>query len=138
MGERRGTCSTKHALLARLAAEQEIPIALMLGIYQMNARNTPGVETVLARYGLASIPEAHCYLEYAGERIDVTRNLSGAEPIGPMMYEETIAPERIGSYKIAFHRRHLREFAQRAGTRLNLDFEALWIIREECIAALGE
>jgi hypothetical protein len=31
--EGRGTCSTKHPLLAELATEQELPVFLMLGIY---------------------------------------------------------------------------------------------------------
>jgi hypothetical protein len=39
--EGRGTCSTKHALLAELATEQRLPVALVLGIYLMNERNTP-------------------------------------------------------------------------------------------------
>ena len=56
-----GTCSSKHALLAGLAAAQRLPVALMLGIYLMNERNTPGIGPVLARYGLAEIPEAHCF-----------------------------------------------------------------------------
>ena len=33
--EQRGTCSTKHALLRRLAIEQRIDLVLMLGIYEM-------------------------------------------------------------------------------------------------------
>jgi hypothetical protein len=39
----KGTCSTKHALLAALAHEQNLPVVLTLGIYDMHARNTPGV-----------------------------------------------------------------------------------------------
>ena len=70
--EGRGTCSTKHALLAELATEQRLPLVLMLGIYLMNERNTPGVDRVLARHGLAEIPEAHCYLMNDGLRVDVT------------------------------------------------------------------
>src|SRR6185369_1548349 len=34
--EGHGTCSTKHALLRRLALEQDIDIALVIGIYEMN------------------------------------------------------------------------------------------------------
>src|SRR5580700_6606875 len=71
--EKRGTCSTKHALLRRLAIEQNLDIALVLGIYEMTEENTPGVGAVLAKYGLAILPEAHCYLRAAGRRIDVTR-----------------------------------------------------------------
>src|SRR5215813_13450772 len=62
--ENRGTCSTKHALLAELAREQGLPVVLTLGIYEMHERNTPGVGVVLDRYGLLYIPEAHCYLRY--------------------------------------------------------------------------
>src|SRR5204862_2107860 len=62
--ERRGTCTTKHALLAILAAEQGVDLALTVGIYEMNEANTPGVGAVLAAHGLATIPEAHCYLTW--------------------------------------------------------------------------
>ena len=41
LNERKGTCGTKHALLKSLATERALPIRLMLGIYEMNARNTP-------------------------------------------------------------------------------------------------
>lgn len=41
--EGRGTCSTKHALLAELARENSLPVALVLGVYEMDGANTPGV-----------------------------------------------------------------------------------------------
>src|SRR5215813_2060548 len=66
--EGRGTCSTKHALLAELACEQNLPIVLTLGIYEMHEWNTPGTGKVLDQYGLSFIPEAHCYLTYGGQR----------------------------------------------------------------------
>ena len=34
LSEGLGTCSTKHALLAELAREQQLPIVLTLGIYK--------------------------------------------------------------------------------------------------------
>lgn len=34
--EKRGTCSTKHAFLAALADENEIPVKFMFGYYYMN------------------------------------------------------------------------------------------------------
>ena len=51
--EGRGTCSAKHALLAQLANEQGVKIALTIGMYEMTERNTPGVWAVLPlqRYG---------------------------------------------------------------------------------------
>jgi hypothetical protein len=134
--EGRGTCTTKHALLAELAREQRIEMHLMLGIFEMEERNTPGVGSVLERYGLTRIPEAHCYLRYKGARIDVTGVPAGAEPIEKFLYEEPITLEQIGAYKIALHRRFLQEWTV-TGAGQGRSLEDAWRIREECIAALS-
>ena len=99
--EKRGTCSTKHALVRRLAIEQKADIALVLGIYEMTEQNTPGVGDVLGKYGLATLPEAHCYLRTAGKRIDVTRTArrAPAEPIRRFLHEEEIDPTQITNYQ---------------------------------------
>jgi hypothetical protein len=101
LNERKGTCGTKHALQQALAGEQALPIRLMLGIYEMNARNTPGIVRVLEEHHLPYIPEAHCYLVHQDRRIDVTRNFDDRElePIAAFLIEEEIATEQIGEYK---------------------------------------
>jgi Transglutaminase-like superfamily len=101
LNERKGTCSTKHALLKALAGEQGLPIRLMLGIYEMDARNTPGIGHVLEEHHLPCIPEAHCYLVHQERRIDVTRNLDEREfePIAAFLIEEEITTEQISEYK---------------------------------------
>lgn len=133
--EGRGTCSTKHALLCRLALEQNLHVALIVGVYQMNERNTPGVGAVLQRYSLGSIPEAHCYLRAFGKRIDVTREVFPSEPIVEFIHEEEIAPDQIGAHKRDLHRSFLCHWmAQEA---LAVTLEDLWSIREQCIAALS-
>src|SRR5713226_4415697 len=137
--EGRGTCSTKHALLAELAREQDLPVVLALGIYEMNERNTPGVGVVLNRYGLQHIPEAHCYLRYEGVRIDITR--SGADPTEPInrfLHEEAIIPEQIGDYKVQLHQRFLRSWLANTEMVGGRSFAEIWKIREECIAALAQ
>ena len=138
--EGKGTCSTKHALLAAIAHEQDLVVVLTLGIYDMHERNTPGVGAVLARYHLASLPEAHGYLTYEGQRIDITR--SGAEPAEPItqfLYEEAIVPEQIGDFKVTLHRQFMQTWvnnnAEIGGGR---SFEDVWRSREECIAALAQ
>jgi hypothetical protein len=133
LAEGRGTCSTKHALLAALAREHDSPVELRLGIYEMDGDNTPGVGPVLRRHGLGALPEAHCYLAYRGSRLDLTRT-GRTEPIGDFLHEETIKPEGIGTYKVDMHRRFVREWA----SQRDLDFEQVWRIREECILALSE
>src|SRR6516165_7865927 len=107
--EQRGTCSTKHALLRRLAVEQGFDLALVLGIYEMTERNTPGVGPVLQRHGLNGLLEAHCYLLTGGKRIDVTRapSVRRVEPIERFLYEVEIDPEQIIHYKNAVHKQFL-------------------------------
>jgi hypothetical protein len=126
-----------HATLAELAREQHLDVQLMLGIYEMTERNTPGVGAVLNRYGLTYIPEAHCYLRYESERIDVTGVAAGAEPIDGFLHEEPITIEQIGQYKNDLHRRFLRDWIARTDTVSGRSVEDVWRIREECIAALG-
>jgi hypothetical protein len=136
--EGKGTCSTKHALLAALAREHRLPVTLMLGIYEMHERNTPGTGVILAQYGLRLIPEAHCYLSYRGTRIDITR--SGAQPSEPIetfLYEEAIDPDQIGAYKIERHQRFLKQWLATTNETGMRSWEEIWHIREECIAALS-
>ena len=137
LAERRGTCSTKHALLAAVALEQNLPVSLTIGIYDMAEANTPGVGRVLAAHGLESIPEAHCYLAYSSRRVDITR--SGVSPqtsIAHFHKEWAIEPPQIGAHKIALHQQYLREWL-RERRDLSVTVEEIWRIREACILALG-
>lgn len=137
--EGRGTCSTKHALLAELAHEQDLPIVLALGIYEMHERNTPGSGVVLDKYGLQCIPEAHCYLRYGGVRIDITRSgTEPTEPIGRFLHEEAIIPAQIGDYKVQLHQQFLRSWMANANVVGGRSFAEVWKIREECILALAQ
>jgi len=135
--EGHGTCSTKHALLRRLALEQDIDIALVIGIYEMNQENTPGVGDVLEKYGLKNLPEAHCYLRSGQMKVDVTREMRGyRSEIPGFVYEEEIAPDQIGDYKASVHRRFLKQWMERRTLGTGHTLDDLWRIREECIAAL--
>jgi hypothetical protein len=133
--ENRGTCSTKHALLARLAGEQELAVELMVGIYEMDGENTPGISEVLEHYGIERIPEAHCYLRFNCERIDVTRTVVG-KPVSAWLFEQVISPDQIGAYKVALHQRFMREWIATASHPYT--FPKLWQAREACIEALGQ
>lgn len=134
LGEGRGTCSTKHALLAALAAEHDRTVELALGIYEMNGENTPGVGDALCRHGLDRVPEAHCYLIHGGRRVDLTRQGAPGETITTFLHEERIEPHQIGRHKVALHREFVRRWAEERG----LDPERVWQAREDCIASLVE
>jgi hypothetical protein len=136
LSEKRGTCSTKHALLRRLAFEQQLPVQLVLGIFEMSGENTPGVGSVLKKHGLGSLPEAHCYLRASGRRVDATWDFDGELSFDFLHEEEISAAEQIGLYKTSIHQQFLsRWLAQGAGRAWGLD--EIWKIREECIHALS-
>jgi len=136
--ESRGTCSTKHALLRRLAIEQRLDVTLWVGVYEMTAANTPGVARILQNYGLERLPEAHCYLRRGETRIDLT--FADVPPLigsDTFLYEEQIAPEQIGEYKKNLHFKFLERWAtQRSAKQYPAD--KLWQIREQCIDALSQ
>lgn len=131
--EKRGACSTKHALLKVLADEIDLSLDLVIGIYPMNEQNTKGVGPVLTKYNLPYIPEAHCYLVYQGHRFDFTRHDNhSAEPISEFLYEKVIQPKDIGEKKIKIHKDFLKQHFH------NRSLNEIWQAREECIEALSK
>jgi hypothetical protein len=136
LSEQRGTCSTKHALLRRLALEQRLHVQLVLGIFEMSGKNTPGVGSVLKKHGLESLPEAHCYLRADGRRIDATRDFDG-ELSFDFLHEEEISAEQIGSYKTSVHQQFLSRWLVQGDAGHGWSLDKIWKIREECICALS-
>jgi hypothetical protein len=130
-----GTCSTKHALLATLALEHGVELPLMLGIFEMNAANTPAVGPVLRDVGLSSIPEAHCYLAWGKARVDLTGIASPSER--HFLQEERIRPADIPQAKERRHREFLDAWRMKEGLAPTWSLDALWTVRERCIAALS-
>jgi hypothetical protein len=131
-----GTCSSKHKFLAILAREcGQTDVRLSVGLYEMCERNTPGVGPVLDSVRMQYIPEAHCYLAWRGQRYDFTGVPTGhASPFESLLEERQMAPEDLPEAKLRFHRQAVFSWAEKRG----LDFERVWEIREQCIAALSQ
>ncbi|MEL6136401.1 MAG: hypothetical protein AAFQ61_07355 [Cyanobacteria bacterium J06626_23] len=70
--ENRGTCTTKHSLFARLAAELGVPIYKNNGFYRLNDAIVTGVSAILAPHGLTYIPQMHCFLQHQDSWVDLT------------------------------------------------------------------
>jgi hypothetical protein len=136
--EGRGTCSSKHALLAHVARAHAAPVELVVGTYEMDGHNTPGVGPVLAAHGLDCVLEAHCYLRHAGTRIDLTwaRERPAAELV--LRDEQVIEPEDVAEEKPRRHRELLARWCEDSPRARGLSPDQVWRIREACIAALGE
>lgn len=135
--EGRGTCSSKHAFLRMVAVESGHPeVKLVMGLYNMNAVNTPGIGNALVEAGLAFIPEAHCYLKWQGNRIDLTNTQSDIHRIEEDILSETeIEAWQVGEWKVNAHQQFLRNWIGEVG--LDIGFEEVWAVREGCIANLS-
>ena len=134
--EGKGTCSSKHAFLAKVAAENHLEeVQLFIGIYKMNAINTPGIGASLQQHKLDYIPEAHCYLKIEGVSKDFTSAASNFSNIEQELMEEIeITSSQVVNFKIAYHQKFLRKWL--VDQDIHLNFEELWSIREQCIENL--
>jgi hypothetical protein len=70
--ESKGTCTTKHAVIATLAAELTLPIVKHVGIYSMTEEIVTGTNEILAKYNLPYVPMVHCFLVYDEYRVDLS------------------------------------------------------------------
>jgi hypothetical protein len=70
--EKMGSCTTKHAVIATLAAELGLPIEKSIGIYAMTEAIVAGTGTIIGKYGLPCVPMVHCLLVYGEHWVDLT------------------------------------------------------------------
>ena len=133
--DRRGTCSSKHRLLAVAARDSGCAeLRLTVGIYRMSEANTPGVGHVLSRTGRPYVPEAHCYLVSPDGRFDFTGLTGGKEsPFTVLEGEYVVDPDVLPEVKSQLHKRAIDAW----GAEVGLSSGDAWALREECIAALS-
>ena len=136
--ENKGTCSSKHSFLKKIADLNNFDnVKLILGIYRMNHLNTPKIGSIISDNGLDYIPEAHCYLKLNHRRIDITNSNADIENlINDIIDEIEIEPEQVVTFKINYHKRYLQNWILE--NEINLDFEKIWEIREQCIKRLEQ
>lgn len=136
--EQRGTCSSKHALLKRIADLNRIKnVKLMLAIFKMNERNMPAIGDALHGEPIDYIPEAHCYLRISGDPLDVTNMNSCYENIAADIIEEQeIYPEDIIEFKEQYQRDFIKNWIVDENIPLSLD--RIWQLREKCIANMSD
>lgn len=136
--ENKGTCSSKHALVKQIGDSNQIEsVSLILCMYQMTEANTKGIGTYLSDHDLDYIPEAHCFLMINGKRIDLTNPNSDMSKLEAAILEEKeIMPYQVDQYKVDYHKAYIANWAKKM--QLMMSLEALWSIREKCIAHLAQ
>lgn len=131
-----GTCSTKHALLRKLALENnKAQVQLMLGIFKMNSEYASSIKNTLRQYELSYIPEAHNYLKINDQYYDFTKPQSDDNKFkDSILAEVEIEYDQITTMKIAIHKEFLQKWLN--DEKISYSLDEIWEIREKCIADL--
>ncbi|MEN9304384.1 MAG: hypothetical protein RL264_2813 [Bacteroidota bacterium] len=134
-----GTCSTKHALLKKLADENNFEkVKLIVGLFKMNKINTPEISETLHKNQLEFIPEAHCYLKFEDQIIDLTKiNSKPTDFLDDLIEEIEISPEQITDYKVNYHKNYLLTWLDK-NEQISYSLNDIWKIREQCIQDLAD
>ncbi len=129
----KGTCSTKHAFIKKVAEENAINhVVLVNCMYEMKEDNTPGVGEILNHTGLAYIPESHCYLLIEGEIHDLTfPGKSFALSEDEILAQAEISISDIGPKKKENHRAFIDAWLREE--KINYTLAEIWDLREACI-----
>jgi hypothetical protein len=90
--EKMASCTMKHATIASLAEELNIPLYKYVGVYKFTEEITTGVGEITKKYKIPYVPMVHCFLIYGDYRFDLTEgNYNGKK----RSIEEFIQIEKV-------------------------------------------
>lgn len=136
--EKMGTCTTKHAVIATLAEELDIPITKCLGIYPMTETIVTGTQKILTRYDLPYVPMLHCFLEYGNYRVDLTEgNLNGKNgSIDDFLFTTKVTPNITEREEYLVYRQALKDTILARQEMLGINTKRILKAREEGLRLL--
>lgn len=133
LSEQRGTCATKHALLASLALEHgREDIELMVGIYLIDEVTHPQLKTVFIEHGIIGVPENHAFLRCGQQRYDFSRSdWSIVDFEHRIVREQRCDPNQMHDWKPMIHKHYIGGWLKRQ--QIDLTIDQIWAIREKCV-----
>jgi hypothetical protein len=136
--EKFGSCTTKHAVIATLAAELELPIHKEIGIYAMSEEIVTGTSSILYTYGLPYVPMLHCFLVHKDNRIDLTEgNRNGKNrPIEAFLHTERVIPNISAKDEYLLYRKALKDYILPREELKGIDLKRILKAREAALVLL--
>lgn len=109
--ENKGTCTTKHAVIAILAEEMNLPIEKHVGIYPMTEEIVAGTNEILVKYDLPYVPMVHCFLVFGKHRVDLSEgnNNGKKRSIEDFLYTQRVAPNISAKDEYKWYRKALKD-----------------------------
>ena len=136
--ENKGSCTTKHAVIAALAAELGLPVAKQIGIYAMTEDLVTGTGPILAKYELPYVPMVHCFLAHWDLRVDLTAgNHNGKNrPVEDFLFTCPVAPDISEKDEYLLYRGALKDLLSTREELRGVAIKTVLHAREEGIARL--
>ncbi len=109
--EKKGSCTSKHAVIAALAKELNIPLYKHVGIYKFIEEVSTGTNEILDKYHVPFVPMIHCFLVYKNLRFDLTEgNCNGKKKtLEGFIHEERVEPFITTKNEFLLFKRVLKE-----------------------------
>ena len=138
--ELKGSCTTKHGVIAGLAEELKVPLYKHVGIYKFTEEIVKGAQKIIDKYQIPYIPIVHCFLVYKNFRFDLTEgNFNGKETsIEEFLHEEQVEPFISRKDEYLLYRRALDENILPSPDLTGISIKTILKAREEAIILLHE
>jgi hypothetical protein len=136
--EGKGSCTTKHAVIATLADELSLPIGKSIGIYAMTEDLVTGTQPILENYRLPYIPMVHCFLVNENFRVDLTEgNFNGKnKPMDRFLYTREVTANISAKDEYLLYRNALKDHILSRKELNGVDIKHVLQAREEGINLL--
>lgn len=135
-----GSCTTKHAVIASLAAELGLEIEKHIGIYAMTEEIVAGAGRITEKYDLPCVPMLHCFLACGQHRVDLTEgNRNGKKkPVDEFLYTSRVEPNISARDEYLLYRKALKERLLTGAVFEGADLRRILKAREEGLALLHD
>ncbi|MHA1984335.1 MAG: hypothetical protein ACW967_08265 [Candidatus Hodarchaeales archaeon] len=136
--EKKGTCTTKHAVIGGLAEELKIPLYKSVGIYKLTEEISEGVNELLEKYKVPYVPLVHCFLVFKQYRFDLTEgNNNGKKTsVNEFIHTEKVDPFITRKDEYILYKRILIEKILTSKEMTGVNARTILKAREECINLL--
>jgi hypothetical protein len=138
--ENMGSCTTKHAVVATLAAELDLVIEKCIGIYAMTEDLVTGTNQILEKYLLPYVPMVHCFLVYGNHRVDLSEgNQNGKNgPIDQFLHTEKVEAAIPAKDEYLLYRNAVKDHVLPRKELAGVEMKTILKAREEGLVLLKE
>ena len=136
--ENKGSCTTKHAVIATLAEELALPVKKSIAIYAMTEDLVTGTDLILDKLNLPYVPMVHCFLVYRHFRIDLTEgNHNGKNrPVEDFLFTRAVAANISAKEEYLLYRKALAKLAAERPELAGIPLKRFLKAREEGLELL--